>query len=125
MSKYGDRVLGTIETIIKEHKSNNSHNSSSNDSTDSGKRRRDAAKLSNATSNEEEDMLMQSSWRSKKRPARKLKNNTEISEPLESNVFSECLDDDLDDFVFKAETNGSNPKAETNANGRKLPLWLR
>ncbi|KAJ8452816.1 hypothetical protein Cgig2_014579 [Carnegiea gigantea] len=125
VSKYGDRVLDTIETIIKEHKSNYGHNSSSNDSTDSGKRRRDAAKLSNATLNEEEDMLMQSSWRSKKRPARKLKKNTEISEPLESNVFSECLDDDLDDFVFKAETNGSNPKAETNANGRKLPLWLR
>jgi len=125
LSKYGDRVLETIETIIKERKSNNSRNSSSNDSADSGKRRRDAAKLSNATSNEEEDMLMQSTWRSKKRPARKQKKNTEISEPLEIHVFSECLDDDLDDFGFKSDADGSNPNAETNANGRKLPPWLR
>lgn len=123
VNKYGDRVLETIEATIKQHYKIDKNGSSSNDSADSIKRRREAVKVSNGTSNEDEDM-MGSTGRSKKR-AVKVGKTSEIK-PLEVDVFSECLDDadlDFDDSVFENLANGLNPKDVTNVNGRKLPQW--
>lgn len=69
ITKYGDRVLETIEATIRDsHKDKNS--SSSNDSTDS-KRRRQTAGVSNTNSNDY-DFLVESTGRSKKRLVKKV-----------------------------------------------------
>uniref|UniRef100_A0A803LEA9 DNA 3'-5' helicase n=1 Tax=Chenopodium quinoa TaxID=63459 RepID=A0A803LEA9_CHEQI len=119
LKKYGDRVLETVEATIKQHYKSSS---SSNDSADSIKRRREAAKVSNGISNEDKDM-MGSTGRSKKR-AVKAGKASEIK-PIVADVFSDCLDVDLDfdDSVYEMQANGLNPKSDTNVNGRKLPMW--
>ncbi|XP_057247838.1 ATP-dependent DNA helicase Q-like 4A isoform X2 [Beta vulgaris subsp. vulgaris] len=125
LNKYGDRMLEIIEATIKQHYKIDKNSSSSNESADSIKRRREAAaKVSNGISNDNEDDLTESTGRSKKR-AVQAKNIAEVK-PLDIDVFSECLDDvdlDFDDSVYETLTNGSNPRGETNANGRKLPSW--
>ncbi|KAL2925188.1 ATP-dependent DNA helicase Q-like 4A [Bienertia sinuspersici] len=123
LNRYGDRLLETIEATIKQYYKKDKNSSGSNDSADSVKRRREATKVSNGASNENDDIL-DSTGRSKKR-AIKTGKSTEIK-PLEADVFSDCLDDaDLDfvDSVIEIHTNGSNSKNETNVNGRKLPTW--
>lgn len=125
LKKYGDRLLETIEATIKQHNNINKNSSSSNDSADSIKRRREAAKVSsNGTSNGDEDM-MGSTGRSKKRVVAAGK--TSEIKPMEVDVFSDCLDADLDydDQVFEMQANNGliNPMGETNVNGRKLPVW--
>lgn len=125
LKKYGDRLLETIEATIKQHNNINKNSSSSNDSADSIKRRREAAKVSsNGTSNGDEDM-MGSTGRSKKRAVAAGK--TSEIKLMEVDVFSDCLDADLDydDQVFEMQANNGliNPMGETNVNGRKLPVW--
>uniref|UniRef100_A0A803LN05 DNA 3'-5' helicase n=1 Tax=Chenopodium quinoa TaxID=63459 RepID=A0A803LN05_CHEQI len=119
VKKYGDLILETIEATIKQHYKSSS---SSNDSADSIKRRREAAKAANGISNEDEDM-MGSTGRSKKR-AVKTGKASEVK-PIEADMFRDCLDVDLDfdDSVYEMQANGMNPKSETNVNGRKLPMW--
>ena len=121
VNKYGDRVLETIEAFIKQYKKTDKNKSSSSHSSDSIKRRREAAEVSNRTSNDYEDFT-ESTARSKKR-AVKSKKTSEIK-PVEIDEFNECMDDDLDFDVSVFEYQaGSLPKKETNANGRKLPTW--
>lgn len=107
MSKYGDRLLETIEATIKEYyKTDNKNSSSSNESTDSWKRRRDENRGPNSPL--EEDEFMKSTGRSKKRAV--------VEEP----DYQDCLDhldfEDADDF----EIDGSSGK---NNGGRVLPSW--
>ncbi|KAE8698658.1 hypothetical protein F3Y22_tig00110597pilonHSYRG00586 [Hibiscus syriacus] len=71
VSKYGDRLLETIEATIKEYyKTDKIGSGSSNDSNDSAKRRRDATAAPNANAsdyNNDDDDFTRSTGRSKKR----------------------------------------------------------
>ncbi|XP_050210457.1 ATP-dependent DNA helicase Q-like 4A isoform X2 [Mercurialis annua] len=111
VSKYGDRILETIESTIKEHYKSNS---SSNDSNDSAKRRREASKVSNGSA-EEDDHFINSTGRSKKRIAKLHNKETEVYKSFENDI-NQCLDDDLDFEEAAME-------AENNINGRVLPSW--
>ncbi|GAB2212662.1 hypothetical protein Droror1_Dr00020641 [Drosera rotundifolia] len=98
MSKYGDRILETIEATIKEFYQKSERNSSggSNDSTDStNKRRRDGLKDSNGSTGEDESF--ENMARIRKRAAKALETRGgEISELIEEESFSECIDVDID-----------------------------
>ncbi|KAH9619809.1 hypothetical protein KSS87_015581 [Heliosperma pusillum] len=126
VNKYGDRVLETIEAVVKEHsKFDIKNNSSSNESSDSIKRRREACKVSIATSDEDDDMIA-STGRSKKRAVKAMQNTAEIK-ALNIELFDACLDAeelDFDESIFDVQaTNSSIPKGNINVNGRKLPPW--
>ncbi|XP_074275910.1 ATP-dependent DNA helicase Q-like 4A isoform X2 [Silene latifolia] len=126
VNKYGDRVLETIEAVVKEHSNfDTKNNSSSNESSDSIKRRRETSKVSNATSNEDDDMIA-STGRSKKRAVKAMQNTAEIK-ALDIELFDACLDAeelDFDETIFDVQaTNSLIPKGDVNVNGRKLPPW--
>ncbi|OWM84899.1 ATP-dependent DNA helicase Q-like 4A isoform X2 [Punica granatum] len=111
VSKYGDRLLETIEATIKEYyKTDNKNSSGSNDSTDSWKRRRDENRGPNLSF--EEDEFMKSTGRSKKRAT------------MKEEDFQDCLDDlDFEDSDCNFEIDGSNPNPVKNIGGRVLPSW--
>lgn len=113
LSKYGDRVLQTIETTINEHYKLDK-NSSSGNSNDSVKRRRDTANTPYEDSRDEDDFVA-STARSKKRVV-------EMRNPSIESVdfFYDITDEDLDSYDIEANT--SNMKANQN-NGRVLPSW--
>ncbi|KAJ6389735.1 hypothetical protein OIU77_027953 [Salix suchowensis] len=95
VSKYGDRLLETIESTIREHSKADRNSSGSNESSDSAKRRRDASKAPNGNL-EEDDEFTKSTGRSKKRTAtrqNKVSGAHNSMEPVSCNRF---LDDDLD-----------------------------
>ncbi|GAB2229187.1 hypothetical protein Droror1_Dr00023323 [Drosera rotundifolia] len=128
MSKYGDRILETIEATIKEfyQKSERNGNGGSNDSTDSAnKRRRDALKDSNGSTGEDESF--ENMARIRKRAAKALETRGgEISELIEEESFSECIDVDIDlddEFCEAYHTNGSDSTASRSGSGRVLPSW--
>ncbi|KAL9244687.1 hypothetical protein vseg_018439 [Gypsophila vaccaria] len=123
VKKYGDRVLETVEAVIRENPDlYKYHSGSSNDSSDSTKRRRETFKGSNATENDDDDMIA-STGRSKKRAVR---HAAEIR-PLDMEIMDACRDAaelDFDDSIFEFEANDStNQKSHTVVNGRVLPLW--
>ncbi|KAJ6327799.1 hypothetical protein OIU78_014621 [Salix suchowensis] len=106
VSKYGDRLLETIESTIREHSKADSNSSGSNESSDSAKRRRDASKAPNGNL-EEDDEFTKSTGRSKKRTAtrqNKVAGAHNSMEPVSCNRF---LDDDLDfnDSYHDSEAN--------------------
>ena len=113
ISKYGDRVLETIEATIKEHYKTDK-NSSSGNSTDSVKRRRGTVNPSYEDSRDEDDFIA-STARSKKRVVEKPNPSVD---PVD--LFYDITDEDLD--AFDIEANTSNIKANQN-NGRVLPSW--
>ncbi|XP_002530679.2 ATP-dependent DNA helicase Q-like 4A isoform X1 [Ricinus communis] len=123
VSKYGDRLLETIESTIKEYYKTDKNSSSSNGSNDSVKRRRDASRAPNGNA-EEADDFTKSTGRSKKRVAKLQNKDTDIYTSRETNN-SQCLDDDLDfeDSCHDFETNGSAIEAGKNDAGRVLPSW--
>ncbi|GAB2293116.1 hypothetical protein Dimus_027328 [Dionaea muscipula] len=126
LSKYGDRVLETIESTIKEYYQKSDKNSStgSNDSTDSAnKRRRDSLQTLNGSA--EEDDFLENTARLRKRAANALETRgAQISELIEEESFSDCIDADLDfDDSFVAQTNGSDSKVNQSGSGRVLPSW--
>ncbi|KAF9685004.1 hypothetical protein SADUNF_Sadunf03G0009200 [Salix dunnii] len=95
VSKYGDRLLETIESTIREYNKAERNSSSSNESSDSIKRRRDASMAPNG-SMEEDDEFTKSTGRSKKRTAtrqNKVSGAHNSMEPVSCNRF---LVDDLD-----------------------------
>ncbi|XP_024961474.1 ATP-dependent DNA helicase Q-like 4A [Cynara cardunculus var. scolymus] len=113
VSKYGDRVLQTIEATINEHYKIDK-NSSSGNSADSVKRRRGTVNTPYEDSRDEDDFIA-STARSKKRVVEK-------SNPSIDSVdfFYDITDEDLDSYDIEANT--SNPNANQN-NGRVLPSW--
>ncbi|OAY39796.1 ATP-dependent DNA helicase Q-like 4A isoform X1 [Manihot esculenta] len=123
VSKYGDRLLETIESTIREHHNTDKNSSGSNDSTDSIKRRRDATRAAKLNV-EEEDDFTKSTGRSKKRAAKLQNKDTEVYNARETDQ-NQCLDDDLDfeDSCYDHETNGSAVEADKNGTGRVLPSW--
>lgn len=123
VSKYGDRLLETIESTIREHHNTDKNSSGSNDSTDSIKRRRDATRAAKLNV-EEEDDFTKSTGRSKKRAAKLQNKDTEVYNARETDQ-NQCLDDDLDfeDSCYDHETTGSAVEADKNGTGRVLPSW--
>ncbi|KAL0384588.1 UNVERIFIED_CONTAM: ATP-dependent DNA helicase Q-like 4A [Sesamum radiatum] len=111
ITKYGDRVLETIEATIRDYyKDKNS--SSSNDSTDS-KRRRHAANGSN------EDDFTESTGRSKKRLTKK-QNQTSNSTDHACVVIDDQFEDiDFDDNLFDVKVS----EVDQGSGGRVLPSW--
>ncbi|KAK6131895.1 hypothetical protein DH2020_034368 [Rehmannia glutinosa] len=116
ITKYGDRVLETIEATIRDHYKDNS---SSNDSTDS-KRRRNFTNVSSGTSNDD-DFTIESTARSKKRLVKKLNKNPEFvdhdhARPAYDDRFEDI---DFDDSLFDVEVSG----VDQVSGGRVLPSW--
>ncbi|KAL5856966.1 hypothetical protein ACOSQ3_004424 [Xanthoceras sorbifolium] len=123
VSKYGDRLLETIEATIKEFYKNNRNSSSSNDSNDSIKRRRDENRPPNGY-NEVDDDFTKSTARSKKRLAKIQNQNAEVINSKEPDCYTECLDDiNFDDYGYNFEINGPAMKHDQNSGGRVLPTW--
>ena len=105
LSKYGDRLLETIESTIKEFYKTDKNSSSSNDSNDSVKRR-DSSGASNGYA-EEDDGFTKSTGQSKKMVSKLQNKHTEFHNSGEKDN-NQCLDDDLDfeDGCYDLETNG-------------------
>ncbi|KAI5593411.1 hypothetical protein BDE02_03G013400 [Populus trichocarpa] len=95
VSKYGDRLLETIESTIREYNKGDRNSSGSNESTDSIKRRKDARKALNGNM-EEEDEFTKSTGRSKKRTATRQNKGSEVHNSMEPVSCNQFLDDDLD-----------------------------
>ncbi|KAL3598124.1 hypothetical protein D5086_006042 [Populus alba] len=95
VSKYGDRLLETIESTIREYNKGDRNSSGSNESTDSIKRRRDASKALNGNM-EEEDEFTKSTGRSKKRTATRQKKGSKVHNFIEPVSCNQFLDDDLE-----------------------------
>ncbi|XP_073271932.1 ATP-dependent DNA helicase Q-like 4A [Primulina huaijiensis] len=113
ITKYGDRVLETIEATIRDsYKDKNS--SSSNDSTDS-KRRRQADGVSNTNSNDD-NFLVESTGRSKKRLVKKV--DKSLATNLNISLECEYGYEDIDSLV-EVEVG----EIDQNSGGRVLPSW--
>ncbi|XP_044512347.1 ATP-dependent DNA helicase Q-like 4A isoform X2 [Mangifera indica] len=122
VSKYGDRLLETIELTIKDFYNPNRNSSSSNDSNDSVKRKRDENMVPNA--NKEDDDFTKSTARSKKRAANWQNNNAKAFHSQDTDSYNQCIDDpDFDDCFYDCEMNGEATKPDQNIGGRVLPSW--
>lgn len=122
VTKYGERVLETIEATIREYyKTEKNSGSSSNDSNESMKRRRDLGKV--AQNSKDEDDFSEATGRSKKRTL--TKKNTNVESVEKEDPYEEFFDVDIDfdDSNLEMETNGSNLKVDVNDGGRVLPSW--
>lgn len=109
ITKYGDRLLETIEATIREHYKDKS-SSSSNDSSDS-KRRRDASN-NISVGNSIDDDFSHSTARSKKRLVDKKNKDSDAFGHVYP-ALEEFQDIDFDDNLFDVEVSG----------GRVLPSW--
>ncbi|XP_047959187.1 ATP-dependent DNA helicase Q-like 4A isoform X2 [Salvia hispanica] len=110
VSRYGDRLLETIEATIREHNKEKS-SSSSNDSLDS-KRRRDAASIPDGN-----DDFTESTARTKKRLVKKQDKSSQQQQQQQQPAYQFDLGDiDFDDDLFDVEVDQSS-------SGRVLPSW--
>ncbi|KAK4491251.1 hypothetical protein RD792_001986 [Penstemon davidsonii] len=115
ITKYGDRLLETIEAVIRDFYKDKS-SSNSNDSTDS-KRRRHATTVSNENFND--DDFIKSTGRSKRRLVKKYRENCEVID-LTCPAFSdELIHLDFDDNLLDVEIS----EADKGCDGRVLPSW--
>lgn len=118
--KYGDRILETIESTIKEYKTDK-NSSGSNDSNEI-KRKRDGNKDQNG--NVEDDDFTKSTDRLKKRASKRQNKIIEdYSYPEPDN--NEIIDDELDFYGYNFEVNASATKTVQNVGGRVLPQWSK
>lgn len=125
VSKYGDRLLETIESTIKEFYKTNRHSSSSNDSNDSGKRRRDE-NLPPHVNKEDDDDFTKSTARSKRRASKNQNKTEEVINYKEPESYNEYIDDlDFEDCHYDFEMNGSATEPDQNNGGRVLPSWSK
>ncbi|KAK4339909.1 hypothetical protein RND71_041371 [Anisodus tanguticus] len=95
ITKYGDRVLETIEATIRDHRKSAKTSGSGNDTTDSGKKRRNSVNVQNGNSKDEE-YFTESTGRTKKRVLKKQDKPTEVVDYRDLGYFDECLDGDID-----------------------------
>ncbi|MED6207360.1 hypothetical protein PIB30_035063 [Stylosanthes scabra] len=120
VSRYGDRILETIENTINEYYKLDKGSSGSKGSSDSVKRRRDANGGLDRN-DEDENELTKSTGRSKKRTVQRQNKKAEIYESAEEDDYYGCFDEDLDfDNIENEALNRINGR---NANGRVLPQW--
>ncbi|KAK4438311.1 ATP-dependent DNA helicase Q-like 4A [Sesamum alatum] len=111
ITKYGDRVLETIEATIRDYyKDKNS--SSSNDSTDSKRRRR-------AINGSIEDDFTESTGRSTKRLAKKQNETSNSTDHACVVIDHEFEDINFDDNLFDVEVS----EVDQGSGGRVLPSW--
>ncbi|XP_057464955.1 ATP-dependent DNA helicase Q-like 4A isoform X2 [Actinidia eriantha] len=124
LTKYGDRVLETIEATIKEHNMAEKNSSGSNGSSDSVKRRRDAARVSSGDSKDDGD-FMESTGRSKKRTLTKPIKTPKFVGFREADSYNEYVDVDPDCYGSDLDMENSVSKAtvDNNDGGRVLPSW--
>ncbi|RAL39559.1 hypothetical protein DM860_003092 [Cuscuta australis] len=114
VTKYGDRLLETIEATIKAHSKGDGNSGSSNGSPDSGKRKGD-------------NDFVESTARSKKRVPKKLckpkqvAKTTTTTDYIELGYYDDFMDTDFEEN-FDPQINGSIAKANGEA-GRVLPPW--
>uniref|UniRef100_A0A7N0TXR1 DNA 3'-5' helicase n=1 Tax=Kalanchoe fedtschenkoi TaxID=63787 RepID=A0A7N0TXR1_KALFE len=122
VSKYGDRILATIESTIEDFYKSSS--SSSNKSTDSAKKRRASLPTPNLDA---EDDFINSTGRSKRRALRDPDGfDVRDVDPVRGSVLLIDDDDllDFEDAIHNVESNISNPKPPPpNIGGRVLPSW--
>ncbi|KAL0365036.1 UNVERIFIED_CONTAM: ATP-dependent DNA helicase Q-like 4A [Sesamum angustifolium] len=111
ITKYGDRVLETIEATIRDYyKDKNS--SSSNDSSDSKRRR-------HATNGSNEDDFTESTGRSKKRLTKKQNQASNSTDHACVVIDDQFEDIDFDDNLFDVEVS----EVDQGSGGRVLPSW--
>ena len=122
VTKYGDRLLETIEATLKEyHAADNRNSGGSNDSVDSAKRRREANGNMTPEYGEDDDFT-RSTGHSRKRATTITEAKDYSNHKMEQNHDIECLGDlDFEDSVSEFEINASN----VNNAGRVLPPWLK
>ncbi|PIM99694.1 ATP-dependent DNA helicase [Handroanthus impetiginosus] len=118
ITKYGDRVLETIEATIRDYyKDKNS--SSSNDSSESKRRRRTTNVSSNG--HQDNDDFLESTGRSKKRLVKKLNKTSEAVNlacpPYNNNQYEDI---DFDDSLFDVDVSEVD---QVGYGGRVLPSW--
>ncbi|KAK6240973.1 hypothetical protein SCA6_006362 [Theobroma cacao] len=124
ISKYGDRILETIEVTIKEHYKTDRNSSSSNDSNDSTKRRRDANGAPKA--NVDDDDFTRSTSRSKKRTVKMQNNDGGAHSSKDPDYNNQCTGNDLDfdDYDdYGVESKCPEMKVHVDGMGRVLPSW--
>ncbi|XP_004485478.1 ATP-dependent DNA helicase Q-like 4A [Cicer arietinum] len=120
VSKYGDRLLETIEKTINEYYNMDKSSSGSKGSTDSTKRRRETNRDPDSNAEDDDDeALIKSTGRSKKRTVKRLIKKAEVYDSAEEDYYQGCLDEDLDNI----ENDALNKLAGTNVSGRVLPQW--
>ncbi|XP_059313580.1 ATP-dependent DNA helicase Q-like 4A isoform X2 [Lycium ferocissimum] len=98
ITKYGDRILETIEATVRDHMKSAKTSGSGNDSTDSGKKRRNSINVQNGNSKDEE-YFTESTGRTKKRVLKKQDKHAEdvaYRDLRDLGYFDECLDGDID-----------------------------
>ncbi|GMI83623.1 hypothetical protein like AT1G10930 [Hibiscus trionum] len=129
VSKYGDRLLETIEATIKEHyKTDKLGSGSSNDSNDSAKRRRNA----NAGGDDDDD-FSRSTGGSKRRTVERQDRDGDAYASKDPGYYNSGNDDDQCpadfDYVYDVELKEkwAEPEEGANLNGvvRVLPSWSR
>jgi bloom syndrome protein len=118
--KYGDRILETIESTIKEYKTDK-NSSGSNDSNEI-KRKRDANK--DQIGNVEDDDFTKSTDQLKKRASKRQNKTIEDYSYLEPD-YNQIIDDELDLYGYNFEVNASATKTVQNVGGRVLPQWSK
>ncbi|XP_051146387.1 ATP-dependent DNA helicase Q-like 4A [Andrographis paniculata] len=128
ITKYGDRVLETIEATIRDYnnKDKNSSSSNSNGSSESKRRRRNANVVDETSLN---DDFMESTGRSKKRLLKTQSRNSEANDhtPLPVYNYDQFDDIDFDDNLFDVEVSaveqGGGGGDGDGDGGRVLPSW--
>lgn len=94
--------------------------SGSKGSTDSTKRRRETNRDPDSNAEDDDDeALIKSTGRSKKRTVKRLIKKAEVYDSAEEDYYQGCLDEDLDNI----ENDALNKLAGTNVSGRVLPQW--
>ncbi|XP_054776776.1 ATP-dependent DNA helicase Q-like 4A isoform X1 [Prosopis cineraria] len=118
ISKYGDRLLETIENTIREYHKLDKNSSWSNESNDSAKRRRGSKGDPNV--NGDDDDCTRSNDRSKKRTVNRNNIKAVVYDSAEEDYFKDCLDEDLDLDNIENTALDINRR---NSEGRVLPQW--
>ncbi|KAL6176388.1 hypothetical protein ACLB2K_053022 [Fragaria x ananassa] len=118
--KYGDRVLETIESTLKDYYKSYKNSTSSNESSE-GKRKREGSNKDQNGHVEDNDFTKSTDRSKKKASKRQIK-------PIEDYSYQEpdsnqIMDDDLDVYGYNFEVNASATKTVQNVGGRVLPQW--
>ncbi|TKY71366.1 ATP-dependent DNA helicase Q 4A [Spatholobus suberectus] len=119
VSKYGDRLLETVENTINEYYNLDKISSGSKGSADSTKRRRETN--GDPDTNAEDDSFTKSTGRSKKRTVKRQNRKAVIYDSEKEDYFQGCPDEDLDFDII--EIDALDEATCRNAAGRVLPQW--
>ncbi|URE10634.1 RQC [Musa troglodytarum] len=119
--KYGDRVLESIETTIREYrKTSRNSSSSSNDNADGTKKRRGSA---GSEPGANDDDFAESTVQSKKRVAKLVNSRNGPADTTSMSAYNgRCIDIDLDGYEMESED--SVPITRQGPHGRVLPQCL-